>query len=117
MAAADIFDAAHDLKRDAEDLLRRFTRSHHDAVYAELRFEAVALRSGAATDGEPRDSIESESASFSIAVHARDRSGAVGHGQTGAEAGALAAKPAKLRTVLRSGLDQAYARARASARE
>jgi TldD protein len=117
MAAADIFDAAHDMKRDAEDLLRRFTRSHHDAVYAELRFEAVALRSGAATDGEPRDSIESESASFSIAVHVRDRSGAIGHGQTGAEAGALAAKPAKLRLVLRGGLDEAYVRARASARE
>lgn len=117
MAAADIFDAADELKRDAEDLLRRFTRSHRDAVYAELRFEAVATRSGAATDGEPRDSIESESASFSIGVHVRDRSGAIGHGQTGAETGALVARPAKLRAVLRAGLDEAYVRARASARE
>jgi TldD protein len=117
MPSSDNFDAIEHLKRDLEDLLRRFTRSRIDAEYAELRLEAIAHRSGAATDGEPRDSVESESAAFSIAVQVRDRSGAIGHGQTGAEIGALAARPAMLVAALRGGLDEAYARARACARE
>ncbi|HVA78802.1 MAG TPA: TldD/PmbA family protein [Candidatus Binataceae bacterium] len=117
MATADIFDAIEHLKRDVQEQLLRFTRIHKDAEYAELRFEVIAHRSGAATDGEPRDSSESESASCSIAVHVRDRSGAIGHGQTGAEVGALATRRAKLAAVVRGGLDEAYERARASARE
>src|SRR5208282_3988065 len=42
---------------------------------------------------------------------------AIGDGQAGAEIGGLARKPAKLVTVIRSALDDAYERARASARE
>ncbi len=112
----DTFAAIEHLKADAEDLLRRYSRIHKSVVYVDLRFEAIAHRSSAATDGEPRESSESESAAFSVSVHVRDRSGAVGHGQTGAEAGAIAARPARLYAALREALDAAYARARASAR-
>ena len=117
MPPSESFASIEHLRRDAEDLLRRFSRSHRDTAYADLRFEAIAHRSGAATDGEPRDSSETESASFSVTVHVRGRSGALGHGQIGAEAGALAARPAKLAAVIRRALDDAHARARASARE
>ena len=117
MADRDIFEAVEFLKREGEALLRRFVRSRRDAAYAELRFEAVSLRSAAATNGEPRDSSENETTAFGVAVHVAGQNGAIGHGQAGAEVGALARKPARLAEALRASLDGAYERARASARE
>ncbi len=66
---------------------RRFVRTHRGASYAELRFEAVAQRSAAATNGEPRDSSETENTGFGVSVEVVAPSGAVGHGQAGAEIG------------------------------
>ena len=43
MAVSDIFDAAHDLKRDAEDLLRRFTRIQM-ALVMNARVRAPTIR-------------------------------------------------------------------------
>ena len=68
-------------------------------------------------DGEPRDGSESESASYAASVHCAGPNGAVGHGQTGAEIGALAGRPAKLIAELTRGLTDACYRARLSARE
>ena len=73
-------------------------------------------RSGAATNGEPRDSSETESAGFCITVHASAGS-AIGHGQFGAEIGRLALNEKKLVAEIRRGLEEAYNRARTSARE
>ncbi len=117
MPRGDIFDAVERLKSDGEQMLRRAIRSHRGAAYADLRFEAVAHRSGTATNGEPRSSIESESAALCVGVRVLDRSGAAGYGYTGAEVGALARQPKKLAAALRDGFDEAYRQARASARE
>jgi TldD protein len=117
MAERDIFDAIDLLKREGERMLRRFARARRGVSYAELRFEAVSHRSAAATNGEPRDSTETESAAFGLSVHVVGPAGAVGHGQAGAEVGSLARKPARLLAVIRDALDSAYGRARVSARE
>jgi TldD protein len=117
MPPAELFDATEFLKREGEGMLAKFTRTHHGAVYAALRFEVVAHRSGSAVNGEPRDSSESHSAAFGLVVHVADKSGALGHGQGGAEVGRLALKPARLAAAVRDGLDEAYQRARVSARE
>jgi len=73
-------------------------------------------RAGAATNGEPRDSTENESAGFSVSVHA-EAGGAIGHGQCGAEIGRLALNQRKLVAEIKRGLEEAYVRARLSARE
>ena len=100
----DLFEAIEYLRREGEGILARFARSKRGVVYADLRLEVVFNRSGAAVNGEPRDGSESESAAYAVSVHVADRAGPVGHGQTGAEIGALAARPAKLvaRTAARS---------------
>jgi len=73
-------------------------------------------RSGAATNGEPRDSTETESAGFCVTVHASSGS-AIGHGQFGAEIGRLALNQKKLIAEIKRGLEEAYARAHSSARD
>src|SRR5215467_15734790 len=87
MAIRDIFAAIEFLKAEGEPLLRRFARSNRGVTYAELRFEVVSHRSAAATNGAPRDSTESENASFGVAVQVSAATGCVGHGQAGAEVG------------------------------
>jgi TldD protein len=84
-------------------------------AYADLRFEVMFHRSGAATNGEPRDSTEAESAGFCVGVHVAVAN-AIGHGQAGAEIGRLALNEKKLVAEIRSGLEEAYHRARISAR-
>jgi TldD protein len=126
MANHDLFDAVDFLRRDGEALLNPFARAHRGAVYADLRFEVVFHRSCVANDGEPRESLENESASFGVTVwveaaeaFAQVAHGAgnfIGTGQYGAEIGRLALHRNKLVAALRSGLDEAYQRARASAR-
>jgi TldD protein len=113
----DLFEAIEYLRREGESILARFARSKRGVAYAALRFEAVFNRAGAAVGGEPRDGSESETAAYSVSVHVADTSGPVGHGQTGAEIGALACRPAKLVAELRRGLADAYDRARFSARK
>src|SRR5258705_304458 len=117
MARSDLFEAIEYLRREGEGILARFARANRGLVYADLRAEVVFNRSGAAVGGEPRDSSESESAAFAVSVHVADRAGPIGHGQTGAEIGALAASPAKLVAELKRGLNEAYDRARFSAGE
>jgi len=85
-------------------------------VYADLRFEVMFHRSGAATNGEPRDGNETESAGFCVSVHAGG-SKSVGHGQSGAEIGRLALNERKLIAAIRGALEEAYIRAKNSARE
>jgi len=113
----DLFEAIEYLRREGEGILARFVRSKRGVVYADLRFEVVFNRAGAAVNGEPRDGSESESAAYAVSVHVADRTGPVGHGQTGAEIGALARRPAQLAAELRRGLGQACDRARFSARK
>ena len=113
----DLFEAIEYLRREGEGILARFARSKRGIIYADLRFEVVFNRSGAAVNGEPRDGSESESAAYFVSVHVADRAGPVGHGQTGAEIGALAGRPTKLVAELRRGLGEAYDRARFSARK
>jgi hypothetical protein len=113
----DLFEAIEYLRREGEGLLARFARTHREVAYADLRLEVVFNRSGAAVGGEPRDGSESESAAYAVTVHVADKTGPIGHGQTGAEIGALAGRPAKLVAELRRGLGEAYDRARFSARE
>lgn len=115
--SGDLFDAIEWLKREGNEVVARFARTHRGVLYADLRFEVMFHRSAAATNGEPRDSSESESAGFGLSVHAGGRFGAVGHGQAGSEIGRLALSERKLGAALKSGLEQAYARARLSARE
>lgn len=86
-------------------------------MYADLRFEVMFHRSGVATNGEPRDSNETETAGFSVSVHVAATPDAIGHGQYGAEIGRLALSERKLIAEIRRGLDEAYERARISARE
>jgi TldD protein len=117
MARADLFESIDYLRREGESILARFTRANRGVVYADLRLEVVFNRTGAAVDGEPRDGSESESASYAASVHCAGPNGAVGHGQTGAEIGALAGRPAKLVAELTRGLTDACHRARLSARE
>src|SRR5712671_1685546 len=117
MAPRDLFESIEYLRREGESILARFARSHRGVIYADLRAEVVFNRSGAAVGGEPRDGSESETAAFAVSVHVADRAGPIGHGQTGAEIGALAASPAKLVAELKRGLSEAYDRARFSARE
>src|SRR5208282_335900 len=105
MAQRDLFDSIEFLKREGEALLRRFARAHRGVSYGEFRFEVVSNRSAAATNGEPRDSTESENAAFGVAVQVGGPSSAIGDGQAGAEIGGLARKPAKLVTVIRSAPD------------
>ncbi len=109
-------DANEFLKREGAGALARFARGRRDLVRAELRFETVINRSAAATNGEPRDSSESETAAFGIAVHVTEPRGVIGHGQAGAEV-AAALKPQKLLAAIRTGFDEAYQRARLGARE
>ncbi len=90
----DLFEAIEYLRREGEGILARFARSNRGVVYADLRFEVVFNRSGAAVNGEPRDGSESENAAYFVSVHVADRAGPIGHGQTGAEIGALAGRPA-----------------------
>jgi TldD protein len=73
-------------------------------------------RSGAATNGEPRDSTETESAGFCVTVHVSEGI-ATGHGQAGAEIGRLALNEKKIVAEIRRGLEEACNRARISARE
>ncbi len=113
----DLFEAIEYLRREGESILARFVRSKPGVAYADLRFEVVFNRAGAAVGGEPRDGSESESAAYSVSVHVADRTGPVGFGQTGVEIGALARRPAKLVAELRRGLAEAYDRARFSARK
>ena len=117
MNAGDLFEAIEYLRREGEGILARFARAKRGVAYADLRFEVVFNRSGAAVNGEPRDGSESEIAAYCVSVNVADKAGPVGHGQTGAEIGALAGRPAKLIAELRRGLDEAYERARFSARE
>jgi TldD protein len=117
MADRDLFDAIEFLSREGGALMRRFVRSHRAAAWAELRFEAVSHRSGAAINGEPREGNETETAAIGVTVHAEDRTGAIGHGNTGAEIGELAAAPAGLARAILAALEEAFERARASARE
>ena len=60
----DLFEAIEYLRREGEGILARFARSKRGIVYADLRFEVVFNRSGAAVNGEPRDGSESESAAY-----------------------------------------------------
>src|SRR5215472_17365265 len=117
MAIRDIYQAIEFLKSEGGEVLRRFARSNRGVSYAELRFEVVSHRSAAATNGAPRDSTESENAAFGVTVQVSAATGCVGHGQAGAEVGALARKPAKLAAAIRAALHSAYDRARVSARE
>ena len=117
MARADLFEAIEYLRREGEGILARFARANRGVIYADLRAEVVFNRAGAAVGGEPRDGSESESAAYAVSVHVADRAGPIGHGQTGAEIGALAGRPGKLLAELRRGLAEAYHRARFSARE
>ena len=91
----DLFEAIEYLRREGEGILARFARSKRGVAYADLRFEVVFNRSGAAVNGEPRDGSESENAAYFVSVQVADRAGPVGHGQTGAEIGALAGRPNK----------------------
>ncbi len=113
----DLFEAIEYLRREGEGILARFARSKRGVIYADLRLEVVFNRSGAAVNGEPRDGSESENAAYTVSVQVADRAGPVGHGQTGAEIGAMAGRPAKLAAELRRGLGEAYDRARFSARK
>src|SRR6266851_3204098 len=117
MARGDPFETIEYLKREGESLLAGFTRASRGVVYADLRFEVSMNRSGAAVNGEPRDGSESENAAYAVSVHVAGAGGAVGHGQTGAEIGGLATNRIKLIAELRRGLQEAYDRARFSARE
>src|SRR5882757_693181 len=117
MARADLFETIDYLKREGESLLARFSRANRGVAYADLRFEVGMNRAAAAVNGEPRDSSESQSAAYAVSVHVAGASAVVGHGQTGAELGALATNRSKLIAELRRGLAEAYDRARFSARE
>ena len=96
--------------------MSRFARAHRGVAYADLRFEVMFHRSGAATNGEPRDSTETESAGFCLSVHV-GAGAAIGHGQAGAEIGRLALNEKKMVAEIGRGLEEAYNRARISARE
>src|SRR5260370_14172815 len=117
MARGDLFEAIEYLRREGESILARFARANRGLGYADLRAAVVFNRAGAAVGGEPRDGSESESAAYAVSVQVADRAGPIGHGQTGAEIGALASRPAKLVAELKRGLSEAYDRARFSARE
>jgi TldD protein len=117
MASSDIFRAIEFLKDAGEPALHRFVRAHRGATYAEMRFEVVFNRSAVANNGEPRDSSETESAAFGVAVCCANRDGIIGHGQTGVEIGRIALSTDKLMRALRTALAEAYERAHASARE
>src|SRR5579875_2032008 len=116
MRERDLFDAVEFLRREGEALLRSFARAHRGVTYADLRFETVFHRSCVANDGEPRESLESEGASFGVTVWADGAGNFFGAGQYGAEIGALALDRKRLVSALRAGLEEACARARASAR-
>jgi TldD protein len=117
MAAGEPFETIEFLRRDGESIVARFMRAHRDAVHAELRFEVVAHRSASAVNGEPRNSDQSDTAAFGVTVHVAGRGGADGAGHSGAEIGRLALSRQRLADALARGLDGAYQRARASARE
>jgi TldD protein len=117
MARGDLFEAIEYLRREGEGILARFAHANRGVIYADLRAEVVFNRSGAAVAGQPSDGSESESAAYAVSVHAADRAGPIGHGQTGAEIGALAGRTGKLVAELKRGLAEAYHRARFSARE
>src|SRR5271157_884086 len=125
--AGDLFAAIEFLKREGDGLLKRFTRTHRDAVHADLRFEVVYSQSSAADNGEARDGLESENALLGVTVwvdagagrpHQRDDPlGRVAAGQSGCEIGRLALVPRKLIAAISGALTESYERARASARE
>jgi TldD protein len=116
----DLFEAVEFLRREGEEMLRRFARSHRGVAYADLRFETVFTRSSVAIDGAPRDSFEGDNASFGVSVMVEEAGvteGAFcGAGQYGAEVGALALDRRRLLAALRGGLEEAWRRARVSAR-
>src|SRR6202048_2483989 len=117
MTSTDMFGAAELLKKNGPDLLRSFIRSHREAVFADLRFEAMFSRSRAAPDGQAPSAHEGESAGFGVSVRVNERGGASGIGQTGVELGRLALRPARLLAGIRAGLGEASQRARLDARE
>src|SRR3954465_9529100 len=96
MARGDLFETIEYLKREGESLLARFVRSNRGIAYADLRFEVGMNRAAAAVNGEPRDSSESQSAAYAVSVHVSGATGAIGHGQTGAEIGGIALNRSKL---------------------
>jgi len=113
----DIFDTIGFLRGAGPDILARFVRAHGSTDHADIRFEAVFNRSCSANDGEPRESVESESASFGVSVTAADRTGLQGRGQIGVEIGRRAFDRGRLVTELKAALTEAWERARTSARE
>ncbi len=117
MASRDAFGALELLRKEGPALLARFVRTHRDAIYADLRFEAMFSRSSSAADGEPRAAQEGESAGFGLSVRVGGRGGALGVGQAGVEVGRLALAPARLLSAIRAALNDAYQRARLGARE
>jgi TldD protein len=114
---ADIFDTIGFLRGAGPEILARFVRSHRSTDHADIRFEAVFNRSSSANDGEPREGVESESASFGVSVTASDHAGLQGRGQVGVEIGRRALDHGRLVAELRSALNEAWERARTSARE
>jgi TldD protein len=82
-----------------------------------MRFEAMFSRSAAASDGEPRDGAESESAAFGVTVHCVGHDGVTGRGFTGVEVGRLALSKTKLMAALSDALREAQDRARADLHE
>jgi TldD protein len=115
--AADVLSAVPDLRESAEDLLRRFVRSHNGTAFADLRFEAVLSRSSSAVDGEPRENTETRGGSLGLSVWFVGPDGAFGMGQVGAEIAEGHDGRDGLLRAISEGLTRAYERAKVSARE
>jgi TldD protein len=113
----DLFTTIDFLSIAGENLLHDFARSHRGTDYADIRFEVVYSRAASAENGAARESLESESASFGVSVQFAGHQGVFGNGQSGATIGRLAMKQAKLTFALKAALEEAYERARRSARE
>ncbi|HYA34125.1 MAG TPA: hypothetical protein VEF03_00835, partial [Candidatus Binataceae bacterium] len=116
MTTRELFDAAERIKRNVNEIVARYARSHRDIVYADLRFETVFNRSASATNGESRESAETESAGFAVTIHA-GVGGALGHGQIGVEIGRVALDERRLKAAIADAFANARTRALASARE
>jgi len=112
----DLFGAIAFLVGEGENLIRDFVRSHRGTAHADIRFEVVFSRAASAENGAARESVESQGAAFGVSVRFAGSGGAVADGHSGATVGRLARRPAKLASALRAALDEAYLRARASAR-
>jgi len=113
----DLFTTIDFLTSTGESLLHDFARSHRGTAYADIRFEVVFSRAASAENGAARERLESESASFGVSVQFAGHRGVFGNGQSGATIGRLAKKPPKLISALKAALEEAYERARRSARE